>query len=209
MVDNQSQQSNSNASEEQKVAIESPLGIKDSLLPSNPLGQNFLSPKFLSPLGANPLVKTDFLALSNQEIPDYSLSENSFDGSLSASNESLTVQTALETPSVVEPLVQAFPVEEQTNSEDIASSSESTPIETSSVVEPLVQAFPVEEQTNSEDIASSSEPYRNRTIFSCRTISSSLFSKGTNYGWSDRFFLGINTNRNIFSCRTSSSSFSC
>ncbi|HAA33401.1 MAG TPA: hypothetical protein DCE56_43865, partial [Cyanobacteria bacterium UBA8553] len=58
-----------------------PLGIKNPLLPSSPLGQKFLSPKFLSPLGAKPLTTSNSLASSRQEMLDYNLSESSFGNS--------------------------------------------------------------------------------------------------------------------------------
>ena len=77
-----------------------PLGIKNPLLPPNPLGQNFLSPKFLSPLGAQPLATMHPLAFSHQEMPGYSLSETSFldtsvleDFPLSPSSEPESIQS--------------------------------------------------------------------------------------------------------------------
>jgi hypothetical protein len=38
---------------------EVPLGIQNPLLPTMPLGQSMLQPKFLPPLGARPLAMSD------------------------------------------------------------------------------------------------------------------------------------------------------
>ncbi len=55
-----------------------PLGLKNPLLPPRRLGQTFLSPKFLSPLGATPLAVLDTSAFFSQEIPGYNPPDTSF-----------------------------------------------------------------------------------------------------------------------------------
>src|ERR671933_1101116 len=73
--------SSSNPAKGVTTPQEPPLGNRNPLLPPTPLGQNFISPKFLSPLGSQPLTTNNSLALSRQEMPSYSLPENSFDDS--------------------------------------------------------------------------------------------------------------------------------
>jgi hypothetical protein len=60
-----------NASSNPGDATPEPLGLKEPLLPATPLGQNWFSPKFLTPLGAKPLAAHDPLIFSPQGIPDY------------------------------------------------------------------------------------------------------------------------------------------
>ncbi|MBH8575838.1 hypothetical protein I8752_23120, partial [Nostocaceae cyanobacterium CENA369] len=54
------------------------LGIKKPLLVRQPLGQRFISPKFLSPLGAKPLSNFDASVFLAPESFDYTILENSF-----------------------------------------------------------------------------------------------------------------------------------
>ena len=58
-----------------------PLGLKNPLRVAEPLGQSFLSPKFLSPLGAEALGGGDSLEGSAQTIPDYNPSDKLFQDS--------------------------------------------------------------------------------------------------------------------------------
>src|SRR4028119_868681 len=58
-----------------------PLGLKNPLRVAEPLGQSFLSPKFLSPLGAEALGGGDSLEGSAQAIPDYNPSDKLFQDS--------------------------------------------------------------------------------------------------------------------------------
>ncbi|MTJ08134.1 hypothetical protein, partial [Anabaena sp. UHCC 0204] len=67
-----------------------PLGTKNPLLPGSSLGQNFLSPKFISPLGSQSLINSDPLAVSSQESLTPTLVNNSFDNSLSLNSRPLS-----------------------------------------------------------------------------------------------------------------------
>ena len=98
----------SNPSEGETTPSEPPLGLRNPLLPASTLGQKFLSPKFLSPMGAQPLTTGNSLPIARKEMSDASLLDNSFEGSpflgdsrsLLAS-EPVTVQTSLATPGSV------------------------------------------------------------------------------------------------------------
>ncbi|MFN5068238.1 MAG: hypothetical protein ACK5ER_20640, partial [Aphanizomenon sp.] len=110
-----------------------PLGIQNPLFSSPPLGQSFLSTKFISPLGRQSLSNINTLGLLRQENSDYNLP-----------NQSIQTFTNSEVVEEEIPAVQTF-----TNSE--AATEENSPIQTftnSEVVEeeiPAVQTF-----TNSE-----------------------------------------------------------
>ncbi len=54
-----------NLPSEETTPQEEPLGIKNPLVSSTPLGQRFLSPKFLLPLGSRPLSTFDFSTFSS------------------------------------------------------------------------------------------------------------------------------------------------
>jgi hypothetical protein len=129
-----------------------PLGIKNPLLPPNPLGQNFLSPKFLSPLGAKPLASMRPLAFSHQEMPGYSLSETSFldtsvleDFPLSPSSEpesipfyegsleSGTVEATISNSTLVKPSSEREISQEERTTVQEAIDSTATPVVTESV----------------------------------------------------------------------------
>ncbi|MBD2301979.1 hypothetical protein, partial [Nostoc sp. FACHB-190] len=57
------------------------LGIKQPLLPHQPLGSKFIRPKFLSPLGAKSLSNFDSSIFFNPVITDFNIIENSFQDS--------------------------------------------------------------------------------------------------------------------------------
>jgi hypothetical protein len=129
-----------------------PLGIKNPLLPPNPLGQSFLSPKFLSPLGAKPLASMRPLAFSHQEMPGYGLSETSFFDtsvlenfplSLSRENESVqsyegslesgTVEATISNSTLVQPFSGREVSQERRTTVQELRDSTPTPVETESV----------------------------------------------------------------------------
>ncbi len=58
---------NLSANDTENFLLEAPLGNRKPLLSSTPLGQNFLLPKFISPLGAKPLNVIDLSFLSSNE----------------------------------------------------------------------------------------------------------------------------------------------
>ncbi|MBW4505766.1 MAG: hypothetical protein KME64_04550 [Scytonematopsis contorta HA4267-MV1] len=77
-----------------------PLGIKKPLLAHQPLGQRLISPKFLSPLGANSLLNFDHAAFLNSDTSDYTTFENPFQDSPFFQKNNTNIQTRLETTAV-------------------------------------------------------------------------------------------------------------
>ncbi|MBD2541325.1 hypothetical protein [Coleofasciculus sp. FACHB-SPT36] len=78
-----------------------PLGIKNPLLPPNPLGQNLLNPKFLHPLGARSITVFNPSGFLSEEVADEFPPDNPFKNSPffaesqgSKSSESVDVDTA-------------------------------------------------------------------------------------------------------------------
>jgi hypothetical protein len=77
-----------------------PLGIKKPLLAHQPLGQRLISPKFLSPLGANSLLNFDHAAFLNSDTSDYTTFENPFQDSPFFQKNNTNIQTRQETTAV-------------------------------------------------------------------------------------------------------------
>src|ERR671932_982368 len=81
----------SSDSEGETTSWQPPLGLQNPLVTPNPLGQNFLSPKFLLPLAAQPLGGGNPLGSSAQALPDYNLSDNFFQDSPSLAESQLSL----------------------------------------------------------------------------------------------------------------------
>ncbi|MBD1831984.1 hypothetical protein H6F61_04595 [Cyanobacteria bacterium FACHB-472] len=64
-----------------ETTSQEPLGFKCPLLPANPLGQNFISRKFLYPLGARAITAFDPSVFFSREMPDEVPPDNPFDNS--------------------------------------------------------------------------------------------------------------------------------
>ncbi len=99
-----------------------PLGIQNPLFSSPPLGQSFLSTKFISPLGRQSLSNINTLGLLRQENSDYNLPNQSiqtFTNSEVVEEEIPAVQTLVVEEEI--PAIQTF-----TNSE--AATEENSPI---------------------------------------------------------------------------------
>ncbi|MBD1904756.1 hypothetical protein H6F53_04515 [Trichocoleus sp. FACHB-832] len=64
-----------------ETTSQEPLGFKNPLLPANPLGQNFISRKFLYPLGARAITAFDPSVFFSREMPDEVPPDNPFDNS--------------------------------------------------------------------------------------------------------------------------------
>ncbi|MBD1219043.1 MAG: hypothetical protein H9536_17315, partial [Aphanizomenon flos-aquae Clear-A1] len=140
-----------------------PLGIQNPLFSSPPLGQSFLSTKFISPLGRQSLSNIDTLGLLRQENLDYNLPNQSiqtFTNSEVVEEEIPSVQASINSVEEI-PAVQTFTnseeVEEEipsvqtfTNSEAVGEIPAVQTFRNSEVVEeeiPSVQTF-----TNSEAV---------------------------------------------------------
>ena len=123
-----------------------PLGIQNPLFSSPPLGQSFLSTKFISPLGRQSLSNIDTLGLLRQENLDYNLPNQSiqtFTNSEVVEEEIPSVQASINSVEEI-PAVQSFTNSEAVEEEIPAVQS----FRNSEVVEeeiPAVQSF-----TNSE-----------------------------------------------------------
>ena len=117
-----------------------PLGIQNPLFSSPPLGQSFLSTKFISPLGRQSLSNIDTLGLLRQENLDYNLPNQSiqtFRNSEVVEEEIPSVQTSINSEVVEEeiPAVQTF-----TNSEE--ATEENSPIQTFTNSEVVEEEIP-------------------------------------------------------------------
>src|ERR687885_2304443 len=113
----------SSDSEGETTSWQPPLGLQNPLVTPNPLGQNFLSPKFLLPLAAQPLGGGNPLGSSAQALPDYNLSDNFFQDSPSLAESQLSLNppeppvTAAATPTaaISTPVnIQRYPGETRT-----------------------------------------------------------------------------------------------
>ena len=144
-----------------------PLGIQNPLFSSPPLGQSFLSTKFISPLGRQSLSNIDTLGLLRQENLDYNLPNQSiqtFTNSEVVEEEIPSVQASINSVEEI-PAVQSFRnsevVEEEipavqsfTNSEVVEEEISSVQTSINSVGEiPAIQTF-----TNSEEATEENSP---------------------------------------------------
>ena len=133
-----------------------PLGIQNPLFSSPPLGQSFLSTKFISPLGRQSLSNIDTLGLLRQENLDYNLPNQSIQtftnsevveeeipsvqASINSVEEVPAIQTSINSVEEI-PAIQTF-----TNSEAVEEEIPSVQTSINSVGEiPAIQTF-----TNSE-----------------------------------------------------------
>ncbi|MBD2632798.1 hypothetical protein, partial [Aphanizomenon sp. FACHB-1399] len=93
-----------------------PLGIQNPLFSSPPLGQSFLSTKFISPLGRQSLSNINTLGLLRQENSDYNLPNQSiqtFTNSEAATEENSPIQTFTNSEAATE---ENSPIQTFTNS---------------------------------------------------------------------------------------------
>ena len=124
-----------------------PLGIQNPLFSSPPLGQSFLSTKFISPLGRQSLSNIDTLGLLRQENLDYNLPNQSiqtFTNSEVVEEEIPSVQASINSVEEI-PAVQTF-----TNSEAVE--EEIPAIQTSINSEVVEENSPIQAFTNSEAV---------------------------------------------------------
>ena len=122
-----------------------PLGIQNPLFSSPPLGQSFLSTKFISPLGRQSLSNIDTLGLLRQENLDYNLPNQSiqtFTNSEVVEEEIPSVQASINSVEEI-PAVQSF-----TNSEAVEEIPAVQSFRNSEVVEEEIPA--VQTSINSE-----------------------------------------------------------
>ena len=113
-----------NLPSEETTPQEEPLGIKNPLVSSTPLGQRFLSPKFLLPLGSRPLSTFDFSTFSS----DSTLVQGFLNEALSDSpflNESPPIagSASLTLP---QPIVESASAENTTTFSTLVQSSQET-----------------------------------------------------------------------------------
>ena len=135
-----------------------PLGIQNPLFSSPPLGQSFLSTKFISPLGRQSLSNIDTLGLLRQENLDYNLPNQSIQtftnsevveeeipsvqASINSVEEVPAIQTSINSVEEI-PAIQTF-----TNSEAVEEEIPAVQASINSVEEiPAIQTF-----TNSEAV---------------------------------------------------------
>ncbi|MBD1928520.1 hypothetical protein H6F74_20035 [Trichocoleus sp. FACHB-90] len=117
-----------------ETTSQEPLGFKNPLLPANPLGQNFISRKFLYPLGARAITAFDPSVFFSREMPDEVPPDNPFDNSpffaesqasqLSKSVAASDGITSAAAPSVVAQLKESTLIQPRLETEKQASRTE-------------------------------------------------------------------------------------